>query len=234
MKSEPVSKQCQFATNERNLIATVEVSKRWRHYEAGPSPERVKLIGQIADLAQQCADAAETMKEQQRLSRVEAISQWCVDVAQQIAEGTLPTDVDPDYMTDVASVAWELTALSEGKWPPPMVIQLARRKVAGGYQFETSTVTIESESSPFKRVDFDTIDLDRFREGTNPAWIAEFRIDLDWFMDGLPDRPKDIARMFANGKTGQQVVDQLQVSERYVNRVRQWMRDRWETYFAES
>lgn len=196
------------------------------------SATRAKLAARIAELAAQCVVTAEGVSEINRLQRIAAISEWCAEVSERLAEDRFGTGEEPDYMADVASVAWELTALSEGKWPPPMVIRIARRRVRDGRQFEVSTITVESSTSPCKRVsDFD---LDIWPDNRRPDRVAMFRIDFAGWLGTLPEQYQQIVERLAEGFTVPETAAEVGVPCHAVRRARRDLRQTWKNYFDES
>lgn len=96
-------------------------SKRERRKRAGSNdrvdwkvprvviPHRqIEAIERIAELSERCVELAGNIRDEQRLERIATIAEWCGDAAERIASEKYGNGEDPDFLADVASVAWEI------------------------------------------------------------------------------------------------------------------------------
>lgn len=204
--------------------------------EGLPEPSAVKALETVTDIAAKCAAVYAEIRERQRQQRLETIAHWCLERAAELADDRFSNSQEPDYMADVASVAWEINEITEGRWPPPVVIRIARRRVDEGRQFDESTTTIERRPIELDRVSLD--DLERlqvseiYRDSANPARIVAFKIDFEGWIDSLPDADTYVATSLASGLNVAEVANQMDVAADSIYRIRRSLFQEWWAWFA--
>ncbi len=108
---------------------------------------------------------------------------------------------------------------------------MARRRVSEGRQFDVSTVTIESASSGHTPVE---LSLDLWSEGTDPARIVMFRVDMGEWLDSLRGDFCKIAKMLAEGNNVTSIARKLKRPNSYVAKLRRDLRYWWRLYWPDE
>lgn len=209
-------------------MQTMERAAPTNRVAGTPAYKRAEIAQRLSELAGRCAEVAAEIHEERRLERIAAISEWCVEQAERLAQDRFGTCEQADFAADVASVAWELTELSGGKWPPNIVIRIARRMVKDGRHFEVSTTTVERHGD---RIEVDPdFDLDIWPDHRAASRIAIFRMDFRDWLETLSPLAAAIASRLSNGSLPSEVCEELELHWRDFTDWRKALWLRWKDF----